>query len=254
MIDLFAPPGRRALEALARSNALLAFDFDGTLAPIVEDRDAARMPASTESLLECLTTLFPCAVISGRARDDVAARLGRARVHHVIGNHGLEPGTDLEVLRAVVLRARRTLERAIQGWPGVEIEDKAFSLAVHYRHAPLAEQARDHVHAAIATLGAGVRLVPGKLVANVIPAYGPNKADALARVRLFERADAALYVGDDATDEDVFARSAADRVLGVRVGRAAASAAEYLLERQSDIDRLLEILVRSRLGQIAALG
>ena len=57
------------LAQYAWSRVLLAFDFDGTLAPIVPDRDDARMRPRTRALLEEICRRYPCAVISGRSRD-----------------------------------------------------------------------------------------------------------------------------------------------------------------------------------------
>jgi trehalose-6-phosphatase len=79
------------LAQLARSRVLLAFDFDGTLAPIVSTRQSASMRAKTQTLFEQVCEQYPCAVISGRSRKDVRERLFNARVKYVVGNHGLEP-------------------------------------------------------------------------------------------------------------------------------------------------------------------
>lgn len=94
------------LAQLAWARVLLAFDFDGTLAPIVEDRDRARMRARTSRAFAKVCGLYPCAVISGRSQSDVAKRLAGATVKYVIGNHGLEPGIGLGSFEADVAVAR----------------------------------------------------------------------------------------------------------------------------------------------------
>lgn len=246
MKHLLAQDSVGLLEELAWSNLLLAFDFDGTLAPIVADRDAARMSARTESLLARVTSLYPCAVISGRGRADVDRRLGAARVKYVVGNHGLEPGAQLPALERQVERARADLAEALRGKPGVEIEDKRYSLAVHYRRARLKQQARAAIARAVAGLDVGMRTIAGKLVMNVIPAGAPNKADALMNLRSKERADVALYVGDDATDEDVFELDQPGRLVSVRVGASRSSAARYFLKSQREVDALLSRLAGLR--------
>ena len=95
MKHLLAADQRGVIERLAASKTLLAFDFDGTLSPIVSDRDAAGMRAQTRAHFAALCRLYPTAVISGRARRDAQSRVHGLRVKYVVGNHGLEPGTNL---------------------------------------------------------------------------------------------------------------------------------------------------------------
>src|SRR5690349_15297415 len=72
---LFAPREMEMLADFARSNVLLAFDYDGTLAPIVDHPRDAVMRPETKALLRQVTRLYPCTVISGRSRADVRQRL-----------------------------------------------------------------------------------------------------------------------------------------------------------------------------------
>jgi trehalose 6-phosphate phosphatase len=130
--------------------------------------------------------------------------------------------------------------------PGVEIEDKRYSLAIHYRAAPQKRAARAAIHGAIASLPRPMRMIPGKLVANVVPAGARDKGKMLLELCDQERADLALYVGDDVTDEDVFAIAQPGQLLAMRVGRAMASAARFYLRDQREIDRLLERVVQLR--------
>jgi trehalose 6-phosphate phosphatase len=91
-----------------------------------------------------------------------------------------------------------------------------------------------------------MRLIPGKLVANVVPAGARHKGTSLLELRERELADIAVYVGDDVTDEDAFALHRPGQVLAMRVGRAAASAAPFYLRDQREIDRLLAHVVKLR--------
>ncbi len=231
------------LAHLAWARALVAFDFDGTLAPIVDDRERASMRTATRRLFARLCDLYPCAVISGRSQRDVAARLDGAAIKYVIGNHGLEPGGGLTEFEQEISRAHRLLSSAMCGWPGVDVENKHYSLAVHYRRCRRKRDARDAIHAAIAGLPTPMRIVPGKMVVNVVPAGAPDKGDALLDLRDREKADIALYVGDDVTDEDVFKLDQPGRVLTVRVGESPSSAAAYFLRTQREVDALLTKLV-----------
>lgn len=76
MRHLFSPAGRSALAALMRRRALLGFDFDGTLAPIVARPHDARIPRAVAAQLARLVQLLPVAIVTGRALDDVYGRLG----------------------------------------------------------------------------------------------------------------------------------------------------------------------------------
>lgn len=84
------------LSGFGSPGAWLVFDYDGTLAPLVAVRGAAEMRQSTALLFARLCSRFRCAVLSGRARVDVAARMGAAKPAVIIGNHGAEDGDILE--------------------------------------------------------------------------------------------------------------------------------------------------------------
>jgi trehalose 6-phosphate phosphatase len=237
-----------ALTRLADIRPLLAFDFDGTLAPIVGDRDAAAMRRTTARLFRDVCGKFPCAVISGRSRDDVARRLGDAAVRYVIGDHGADDGTAGARFQGQMRRVLAALRAALASEAGVDFEDKGASLAIHYRHARDRGAARHAIERALTRIAGGVRLVPGKCVVNVLPAAAPHKGDALAALLLAERPGAALFAGDDDTDEDVFRLPAAPSLVTVRVGASRRSAAEYFVRDQQDIDHLLEVLAGARTG------
>lgn len=246
MKNLLSRESAAVLAPLAWSRVLLGFDFDGTLAPIVSDREQAQLRPRTAALFSRLCGLYPCAVISGRSQPDVVARLHGAGVRSVVGNHGLEPGTGLGDFEQEIAQARRALQQSLVGWQGVDLEDKRYSLAIHYRKSRQKRQVRKAIHQAVLALPVPMRLVPGKLVLNLLSAGAPNKGDALLRLRTSQRADTALYVGDDVTDEDVFKLDQPGRLLTVRVGESHTSAAAYFLRTQGDIDRLLERLIELR--------
>jgi len=250
MRDILAPACREVLEPFARSRTLLAFDFDGTLAPIVADPDRAAMRPSTRGLLRRLAALYPCVVISGRSRDDVRRRVRGVRLAEVIGNHGIEGWTATAPARREVRRWVPFLEEQLGGLPGVEVEDKGLSVAVHYRNAPGKRRARGRILAAAAALGEA-RILGGKQVLNILPAGAPHKGLALERARTRLGCDAAVYLGDDETDEDVFALDQPGQLLGIRVGRKDSSSAGYCIRTQAEIDRLLRALLELTRGRPA---
>jgi trehalose 6-phosphate phosphatase len=250
MKDLLADAQRGVLARLAWSNAMLAFDFDGTLAPIVADPARAHLSLRTRRLLDELARLYPCVVISGRKASDVRARLSNVGLRGVIGNHGLEPLLATDALARRVRTWRLELERALDAVPGVVVEDKTYSLAVHYRRSRKKRTARAAIAHATASLR-GARIVGGKLVVNVVPQRAPHKGTALERFRQRLGCETAFFLGDDETDEDVFALARAGRLVAVRVGRSRATAAAYYVARQSDVDELLRRLIDLRRGSLA---
>src|SRR5215469_15368256 len=131
---LFSRDGGRALEELANEQTLCAFDFDGTLAPIAQHPEQAKMRAATRRLLRETSKLYPCVVISGRARTDVIAKLDGVGVDRVFGNHGAESERTIADGRKA-RKWKTALRRTLRGMEGVWIEDKDLSLAVHYRQA-----------------------------------------------------------------------------------------------------------------------
>ncbi len=243
MKSLFCKEGRQELRQFAWSNVLVAFDFDGTLAPIVQQPDAARMRPRTATAFRWVCELYRCAVISGRSRQDIQERLDGAKVQEIIGNHGLESGAAGRVEERRVCDWARALAPLELRHPGLQIENKRYSLTVHFRRVRDKRSALAELRAALRSLGP-VHQVPGKQVVNLLPSQAPHKGDALLHLRAELHADTAIYVGDDATDEQVFALGDAQSLLPVRVGRKATSRAWYYLDRQRDVDRLLALLVR----------
>jgi trehalose 6-phosphate phosphatase len=253
MRDILAPAQRHLLERFARSRTLVALDYDGTLAPIVADPGRAAMRASTRRLLAQVARAFPSVVISGRSRSDVARRLRGIPLASIVGNHGLESWQTGSRPPREVRRWIPLLEERLAGIQGITIEDKRLSLAVHYRSAHEKKKARAAILAAAARLDQA-RLLGGKQVLNILPAGGPDKGLALERERARRACDAAIYVGDDETDEDVFALGPPRRLLGIRVGRRRGSAAAYYIRTQAEIDRLLDRLATLRTSLPARRG
>jgi len=247
MKHILSAAQNEVLEQLAWSEVLLGFDFDGTLAPIVDDPARAELRASTRRLLGELARLYPCVVISGRAVRDVERRLAGVPLRAVIGNHGLEPWRATEELRRIVERWQRTLAPRLEPLAGVELEDKVYSLAIHYQRSRRKKEARAAIVRALGLLGE-VRVIGGKQVVNVLPLGAPHKGVALERERDRLGCDTAFFVGDDETDEDVFALDRPGRLLTVRVGSAGVSQASYCLRSQGEIDALLARLIGLRRG------
>ena len=207
------------------------------------------MAESTARALREVCALYPCAVVSGRTRTDVGGRLGGANVRYIIGNHGLEGGplldADLARLHDESAAARDALCAGLAGVEGVEIEDKGHSLAIHFRASLRPEHAHELILEAAAATCPTMRIVEGKCVVNVVPKGAPHKGEAIVYLRNESRSDRVLFVGDDITDEDVFALSV-PWLVSVRVGPSDQTRAEYAISAQREIDLLLAELVRLR--------
>jgi trehalose 6-phosphate phosphatase len=247
MSNILSSKNRVILEQFSWSNVLLAFDYDGTLAPIVPDPDRATMRKDTRQLLKTLTSRYPVAVISGRAQGDAKKHLRGIPVQQVVGNHGVEPWHASPRLSGEVKQWLPFLEERLAMLKGVRVEDKVFSVAIHYRGSREKKKARAEIARAAEALGE-VRVIGGKQVVNLLPKGAPHKGVALERERSRLGCDTAIYVGDDETDEDVFALDQPGRLLGIRVGWNPASAAAYHIPAQRAIDDLLRVLVDLRPG------
>ncbi|MFT3917240.1 MAG: trehalose-phosphatase [Anaeromyxobacteraceae bacterium] len=249
MKDLLQPRHRASLLRFVGEahpeRVLLAFDYDGVLAPLVREPSGAVMRPQTRQLLTRLGTRYPVAVVSGRAWRDTHRFVGDV-VSTIVGNHGYELGRPLPVPAAVLRQVkawRRTLERSLAGVPGVFFEDKRSTLAVHYGLTRAWRTSELRVYEAANRLS-GTRLVPGKKVLNVLPASFPNKGDAVRALVAKLGCTGALYAGDDVTDEDVF-EVGPPLVFGVHVGKGPSLAA-WKVPAQDRMDELLELLVEAR--------
>lgn len=244
MKHIFSEEGRTDLARFAGSNVLLAFDYDGTLAPIAAHPDLARPRQRTRTLLDTLTRIYPCAVISGRGRSDALERLGNIQSWAASGNHGAEVLGRTEPYEEKVQLWGPVVREALADQAGVVIEDKRFSISIHYRSASDQRAAMAAIDAAVRPLE-GARIMGGKRVVNVIPADAPHKGTALDCMRRWSACDTAIFVGDDVTDEDAFALPQ-EEVLSIRVGMTTATRARYFTTNQREVDQLLTALIELR--------
>jgi trehalose 6-phosphate phosphatase len=259
MLPLFSDAGLQRLDDIVGPGLLCVFDFDGTLAPIVEEPQKARLPQDVLQRLSVLSTQVPLAILTGRSVADIRPRLA-FEPDYLIGNHGAEgmPGWHLkgDYYRQLCQSWKGILSSALKNeeefGPSVWIEDKAYSLTVHYRARPGGEQVREKLKALFAQAVPAARVIAGKSIFNLVPANAPHKGDALEKLMEISGARHAIYVGDDVTDEDVFAMRRPD-IMTVRVEYLAGSAAEFYLPHWPDIVALLDELIK-RLQELQASG
>jgi trehalose 6-phosphate phosphatase len=246
MKSLFSQEGRGQLSCLMAQDPLLAFDFDGTLAPIVPVPDLARVPTAVAHRLQLLSTQHSIAVITGRAIADVKRRLP-FEPWRVVGSHGAESSSSAQSEQAVLAlnAARQHLKThgAELDLHGVVVEDKGASIALHYRLSPVRDAALHFIGKLLSGLPPGLAVFGGKLVANIVPEWANDKASALAQLVAERGRPHAIFIGDDVNDECVFARRNPDW-LTIRVGHDYPnSQADFVVDSTNTLPSVLDLML-----------
>lgn len=241
----------QAPRELAPDSDALFLDFDGTLVEIAPTPDSVRPAPGLPALLLRLQERLggALAVVTGRPVEAVDRFLG-LRGLAVAGLHGrdrrLADGRRLRepVDGAAVALARERLQAAARRLPGTLIEDKGESVSLHYRQAPeAAEAAGAEARAIEAASGGALRLLPGKMVVELVPAgFDKGRAVELLMELPPYAGRTPVFVGDDVTDEAGFAAVSRLGGLGIRVGEAAGTGARALL---ADVPALHAWLARA---------
>lgn len=245
---ILAPEHIRMLAGFALSNVLLAFDYDGTLAPIAARPEDAHMRSATRRLLTSVAGAYPTVVISGRALVDVTALLGRVPLWYIYGNHGLEPSSAKSDVPANTREWVAQLAPCLPAELGVRIEDKGHTLTLHFRGVRDRARALAAIEDAVQALP-DVLILRGTEAINVSPRGGGNKGLALQQALQTFACHQAIYVGDEETDEAAFV-AGGPRTLAIRVEPSDASHARYHLGSQIEIDIFLRTLLDMRLSRL----
>ena len=251
-----------AVAELARRRAgrhlLLLFDFDGTLCRFNSDPDAVHPEPRIVALLGSLasTPNASVGVISGRRLPDLRKRLTIPGEVYMAGFHGLEIQSPYETfmhpeaaaatvtMRAIVEHMRPSLAM----FPGVFIEDKVFSIALHFREATPAVRVAAQscfIEAARDDIAAGrLRVLPGACVVELLPGAAWHKGSALhwirERIERLHGPTFTVYVGDDVTDEDAFEAVGAE---GMTISASErATGAQFSVNGPEGVERLLHSL------------
>ena len=186
----------------------LVSDVDGTLSPIVENPDEARVsPRNLELLADLADELALVALISGRKAEDVSRRVGLPNIAYV-GNHGLERWVkgkvELHAEAQAFLPALRAAREDLQSMdaPGVFLEDKGVTLSLHYRQNPSPENFVRENRAALETVAKrhGLQLSMGRKIFEFKPAIQIDKGSAFRQLVDEAELEAAIYLGDDNSD------------------------------------------------------
>ena len=257
MTLLARQPWLNSIEKRLRKPVALFLDFDGTLASIVPRPDDAWLLPSTRDLLKLLSRRVPVAIVSGRSLRDLRSRIGLKGVTYV-GNHGLEVAgqnlrfkmKDAAHWRAFLIKIGRQLDEDLGKIPGILLENKGYTLSVHYRLA--GGQARQKARRLFAKrlqpyqVRNLVRLRRGKAVWEVRPPVLWDKGTAVRWVLKQPgfRGRWPLFIGDDETDKDVF-RAIWNYGIGIFVGASQENGtAHYRLKDPIKVHGFLKWLLR----------
>lgn len=249
---------------LSGAPLVVMLDVDGTLAPIAPRPELAEVPAITSQCVAALAARpqVVVALVSGRAAAD-ARRLVRVANTWVIGNHGYEivspegeSVVDPQVMpyRNLIAQAGRRLEPRLAAVPGVIVEDKRWTLSVHYRLADPAVLPRVRGLVEDTANALGLRITHGKMVFEIRPPARVDKGTAVltlaARLHATDTGASLVFIGDDATDEDAFRalRLRQRNAVTVRVApdEITGTAAEFAVADPTEVLTFLEWLGTER--------
>ena len=249
MAALFSAHGLLSVYRLSATPSVLAFDLDGTLAPLMPLASQVRVPADTAAQLRALSRVWPLGVITGRTIEDAKSRLGFTP-RYIFGNHGAQrdnaPASAVLSERLNACRDHFHRHRAAMQARWIVLEDKGLSLALHYSLAPNVPMVRGWLDELIEPVRDQIHTTCGHQVMNIMPANAPDKGDALLEIMHDCKASKALVVGDDVNDELAFEKAPAGSVT-VRIGPAQVpTLARFRLYSQDRVNRLLSILLALR--------
>jgi trehalose 6-phosphate phosphatase len=244
--------GQAGLDALLTrpGRALIATDFDGTLAPIVADPRAARaLPGAVPALARLAPAVGTLAVITGRPAAEAVAYGGLDAVPGliVLGHYGGQRWQDGELSEPgsspAVQAARQALPDLLAGAgapDGTWVEDKGHALAVHVRRTADPGSALAALRGPLGVLAErlGLAAEPGRMVIELRPP-GVDKGTALSRLAGERAAGAVLFCGDDLGDLAAFAAVRDLRDHGLP-GCTVASASAESPQVQADADLVVQ--------------
>ena len=242
------PELQRALtEAAQVPRLLVTSDFDGTMAPIVNNpADARPLPEAARARIALADVpATATALISGRALEVLRSLSSMPDTVHLVGSHGAEfdSGFSHDIDTTLLATITATLSGIADGRPGVAVETKPASVALHVRNAS-ADDGAVALDEARAAAGAwDAQLTEGKAVLE-FAVISTDKGEAIDILRDQHDASAVVFFGDDVTDEKAF-RRLRDGDVGVKVGPGE-SLAHYRIETPQDVATALNYLLLER--------
>jgi len=231
----------------------LFLDFDGTLVPIQKDPAQCFLPEKIRDQLKSLTRSDHCylSVLSGRSLSDIKKRVGIRRIYYG-GNHGLDiSGPNIKYTHPKVILAKpimdiakRNLRKEIDDIDGAWLEDKKYTLSLHFRSVKKEDIffVKRIFYKTVAELldKKPLAVVKGKKVLELMPNVLWDKGSAaLWILKELKVKCLTIYIGDDQTDENAF-KALHKKGINIRVGKSKKTLADYYLKGYWEISRLLK--------------
>lgn len=219
---------------------LFVLDYDGTLAEIADRPHLAAPHPEVPALLAELSRDQPVAILTGRGVADLGTLLDVPGLR-VIGVHGIESGSiggDVQTLVPdAVLAELDGLRADLPDLEGLQVEDKAAAIALHYRNAPDPDAAEQELRSWSERVPEGLEALWGKRVLEIRP-KGFDKGRATETLMAEHPGRTPVVIGDDTTDEEAFSAVPAGVTIKVGPGE---TAARYRLD---DVDAVVAYLTR----------
>lgn len=247
---------RSPRSAILSGKRLLFFlDYDGTLTPIVARPELAVLADDMKKVITALAKKFTVAIVSGRMREDVQKLVDIKGLFYA-GSHGFDisgEGVSMVESRAkeaipLISRIIERLKKGLGNIAGLLIEEKKFSVAVHYRLVDSQEVPYiKNVVERIIQSQERLHILSGKKVFEIMPAIDWDKGGAIRWImhalRISWNEASVIYVGDDTTDEDAF-RMVRSRGVGILVSKEPKeSAADFQITSCGEVRKLFEEII-----------
>ncbi|HEX2866647.1 MAG TPA: trehalose-phosphatase [Ignavibacteriales bacterium] len=243
---------------------ILLLDYDGTLAPICRRPDLAVLSPAMRKLLSDLKGIssITLALVTGRSHEDIR-RMVRLKDIIYVSNHGFQirhgrkcwVHPEVKTVRTVLQGVSLLLEESLREFYMAVVENKKFTLSVHYRGEENKNAAM--ITRAVRRLAGGypgsLKAVRGKKVIELRPDVAWNKGAAslklLSMLSQQQEAPLVIYIGDDKTDEDAF-RELERSAVTIRVGRGCSTSAKYRLRSVGEVEKLLMMIKSEKCPQL----
>lgn len=247
------------IKKILEGKYLLIFcDYDGTLTPIAETPDKAVIPKSTKELLKKLSGISgsKIVIISGRTVKDLKNKIQLKNVIYS-GNHGLEISGCGFKFKALISQKyenvlkiiRNNLINKLSDIDGILLENKKFSLSIHYRLVNKKDipsvKAIVNNTVLLYEKNKEIKVKEGKKVFEIMPPIEWDKGKAALRILTIFPNIFPVYFGDDNTDEDAF-NVLRNKGLTIFVGKPKVSKAKYYLKGTKEVAKILEYILEIR--------
>jgi trehalose-phosphatase len=237
----------------------LFLDYDGTLTPIRRTPPAAVLSPEAEQILKNLLQLpnVRTTIVTGRSMEDIRRLIplegiGFAANHgfHILQDNKEWIHPDAVSLIQLLSRLHAILRHTLESFPAVYVENKQFTLSIHYRNIPI-HQVKTVQSLALKTIhsyDSSLIITRGKKVLEVRPPISWGKGNAVLEILKTahgSKRQLPLFLGDDTTDEDVF-QVLKKTGITIRVERSSKTVAQYYVRNVDDVLILLKLMIMVR--------